>query len=495
MRLPVLSILVVAGCTTVGPDYKKPETETKLPGQFNADDPAFKVGTENLEKWWELFGDKQLNDLIERAAKQNLDVRIALARVNEARARLGIVSSQRSPQVGVGGDIGAGSSLAGGDVNGRYQAGVDASWELDVWGKIKRQEEAATADFEATVEQQRDVAVSLYAEVASQYLEVRTSQERLSAAQRNLTLQKEILEITRNRFKTGISSRLDVAQAERILADSETLVPPLRIRLVRAINTLGVLLGRFPKELHAELRAPKAVPLPPEKVEIIVPANLVRQRPDIRAAERRLAAETARVGVAKADLYPQFSLGGSLGYGNPIGAFNAGATNFFLGPSMRWNVFDGGRVRNQIKVQDFRVEQSVLQYESTVLNALEEVESAMSDFLENRIRVQAFERAAKIAKEELQLALKLYKDGLVQFQNILDVERALFTLESRVSQARGTAATSMVRLYKAMGGGWDPEKTGKADPTKFEKPPDDKRALQDDKTYQGGEKGDGDKDE
>jgi outer membrane protein TolC len=425
----VCLLLILAGCKTVGPDYEKPKTETKLPGDFSGpDDPALQPGTEDLEKWWEVFQDPQLADLIQRAAKQNLDVRIAIARVNESRARVDIASAARSPQVGLGG--GGGAAAFGGNA-----------------------------------------MVTLYAEVARNYLAIRTYQERLRAALKNIEAQRDILRITRGRYDAGLSSRLDVAQAERVLANSESEVPPLRIQLVRSANTIGVLLGQFPKDLREELSTEKPIPVPPETVSVGVPANLVRQRPDIRGAERRLAAQTARIGVATADLYPQFSLGGSLGVGN----LGAGGV---LGPSMRWTLFDGGRIRSQIKVEDYRVEQAMLTYESTVLQALEEVESAMTAFLESRVRAEAVGRAAGIAREELRLGMYLYKAGLVGFQNVLDAERALFNLENRAADTRGAATANLVRLYKALGGGWDPDKAAKPDPKKLDEQPDAKRTLE-----------------
>jgi NodT family efflux transporter outer membrane factor (OMF) lipoprotein len=309
---------------------------------------------------------------------------------------------------------------------------------------------------------------------------VRTFQERLLAAGKNIVAQREILEITRGRFAAGLGSRLDVAQAERILADSESQVPPLRIELARAINTIGVLLGQFPRDLHGELIGDKPVPVPPEQISIGVPANLLRQRPDIRGAERRLAAQTARVGVATADLYPQFSLGGALGLGN-LGAGNLFSTagSAFLGPSMRWNVFDSGRVRNQIKVEDFRVEQAVLNYESTVLRALEEVESAMTAFLEARVRAESVGRAADLAREELELGMNLYTEGLTGFQSVLDAERSLFALDSAVADARGEASTNLVRLYKALGGGWNPDTAAPPDPEADVEQPAAPRTLED----------------
>ena len=467
-------VFLILGCKTVGPDYKKPGTEAKLPGDFNAPpDPAFQPGTEDLEKWWEVFKDPQLTDLVQRAAKQNLDVRIAIARVNESRARVDVAAAAGSPQVGVGGSAGIGgvSSLGGG--GGVASVGVDASWELDVWGKIKRQVEAATAEFEATVEQKRDVMVTLYAEVARNYLTIRTYQERLRAAEENIEAQKDILLITQGRYEAGLNSRLDVAQSERVLAGSEAALPPLRMQLVRSSNTLGVLLGRFPKDLHKELQAIRPIPVPPETVAVGVPANIVRQRPDIRIAERQLAAQTARVGVATADLYPQFSLGGSLGVSN----LGVGGT---LAPSMRWTLFDGGRIDAQIKIADYQVEQAVLNYESAVLQGLEEVESAMSAFLESRIRAVAMAKAKVLAEEELKLGLGLYKLGLTGFQPVLDAQRSVFSLANREADARGEASANLVRLYKALGGGWNPDKEGKPDPKKVDEQPEGKRVLQPD---------------
>ena len=471
MRLGTAVCVLLASCK-VGPDYKKPRTESKLPTEFNLpDDPALKTGGDDLEKWWKVFEDPQLEDLIQRAAKQNLDVRIALARVNESRARIDVASAQGKPQVGL--KAGAGGRSFG-QSGGVYAVGVDAAWELDVWGKIARQVEVATAEFEATVEEQRDVMVSLYAEVARNYLAVRTYQEQLASAERNIEAQREIVAITRGRFEAGLNSRLDVAQAERILATSESEVPPLRIQLARSTNTIGVLLGQFPRDLHSELKNDKPIPVPPELVMVGVPANLVRQRPDIRAAERRLAAQTARVGVATADLYPQFSLGGSLG----TGSLSSG--NLLTGGAgMRWQIFDGGRIRSQIKIEDFRVEQAVLTYESTVLQALEEVESAIVAFLESGMRADSVGRAAEIAREELRLGMELYKLGLIQFQSVLEAERALFNLENQLANARGEASANLVRLYKALGGGWDPQKVEKPDPKKFDDQPDTKRTLED----------------
>jgi len=452
--------LLLAACT-VGPDYVPPEPSDEIPGQFSSiKDPAFKPGKTDLVSWWTVFHDPQLDSLIKRAGEGNLDLAIAVSRVSEARARLGFSKAGRSPQVGFGGDVDRASSFQTGfETRTVSSVGANVSWELDVFGRVSRQIEAAEASFQASEEDQRDVQVALYAEVARAYLAVRGLQMQLQAANHNIESQKTIVNLTKARESAGLSSQLDVVQSEGVLAASESEVPGLRINLSREINTLGVLLGKNPTALHKELATPKPIPVPPVQVTVGVPGDLLRQRPDIRAAERKLAAQTAMVGVATADLYPQFGINASLGLQQLGGGiFNAASNTFALGPSMRWNVFDGGRVRSQIKVESARVDQALLLYERAVLNALEEVETAMTTFVEQRVRVEAVERAATAARTALKLATGLYKDGLIGFQEVLDSQRQLFRQESAVATARGQASQSLVLLYRALGGGWDPSK-------------------------------------
>ncbi len=453
------ALLLAAGCK-VGPDYEGPESTRDLPSDFSGQvaDPAFQGDPLDLQDWWKVFEDQLLTAMIERAAAENLDLRIALARVNEARSRVGIARSGGAPQVSAGLDVAQASSFQTGFQSRTISsAGVGASWELDAFGKIARAVESAEAAYEATKEDSRDVQVSLFAEIARAYLEVRSLQARLGAASRNIDSQRDILQLTETRQAGGISSALDVSQARQVMATSEAAVPPLRIALAREINTIAVLLAIPPERLHDELKAPQPIPVPDRSVSVGVPAELLRQRPDIRAAERRLASQTAAVGIATADLYPSFSINGSLGFQSLGGnLLDAGSQTFALGPSMRWNLFDGGRVRSQIDVEDSRLEQSLLLYERAVLNAIEEVESAMTAFTEQRISVEAVEAAATAARETLRLATRLYRDGLIGFQDVLDAQRAVFAAEIDVAQARGLAAQSMVDLYRALGGGWDP---------------------------------------
>jgi NodT family efflux transporter outer membrane factor (OMF) lipoprotein len=430
-------------------------------------DPAVVPGKVMIRRWWTVFEDLMLTQLIEEAAQSNLDLKAAVARVDEARARLGVVTGERVPRVDAQGSAirqrSSENALSNFGTRTFYSPGIAASWEIDLFGRIRRSVESAAADFQASEEDCTDVLITLYAEVARTYMDIRAYQARLDAAEGNIKSQKQVLELTRARFKYGLTTDLDVAQAQRVLASSEAEVPPLRIELARAVNTMAVLLGRPPGALYDELSVVKPIPLPPAKATVGVPVDLLRQRPDIRRAERQLAAQTTRIGVATADLYPSFSLTGSFGYEsvNTSDLFDAGSRVFTFGPSLRWNIFDGGRIRNQIKVQDALTQQALLSYEQTVLNALNEVENALVAYLEQRIRLGALQRSVDASKRSVKLSTNLYKQGLVDFQNVLDAQRDLFNFENQLAAARGNSAANFIQLYKALGGGWNPdEKSG-----------------------------------
>lgn len=456
----ILFPLWLSACATVGPDYTPPKMQSPPAWQKTAD-PALKPDKTNIREWWQVFHDPMLNRLIAMAEKNNHDLRLAVARVNEARARLGVVTGRTAPVVNAAGSgnvdrPGGETGVANASTQTRFSAGLDASWEIDLFGRISRSIEAQAAELQAAAEDRNDVMVTMYAEVARTYLEIRTLQARLISATRNIESQKAILDLTRKKFKHGLATMLDVAQAERVLASSEAAVPPLRIELNNGVNTMGVLMGRAPGHLHDELSQVKPIPAPPSSIAVGIPADLMRQRPDIRRAERQLAAQTARIGVAAADLYPSLTLNGSINVGFSD-AVSGGAAGYAFGPSLRWNIFDRDKIRNQIKVEDARTEQALLTYERTVLNALNEVENAMTSFLEQRIQAKAQERAAKASERSLELASKLYKDGLINFQSVLDAQLALFDFQNQMAEAQGKAAVNVVRLYKALGGGWEPE--------------------------------------
>ncbi len=462
--LMIACILPLIGCMTVGPDYEPPATEMPA-GWHNTGDPALVPNAALVRQWWTLFNDPLLNRLITEATKNNLDLMTAVARVEESRARLGIATGERYPSADIGGSVtqqrGSENSISGaGYEETVYSTRAGASWQIDLFGRIKRSVEAATAQYQASEEDRTDVMVTIYADVALTYLDIRTYQARLAAANANIASQKKVLRLTRSRFKHGLTTDLDVAQSERLLARAEAEVPPLRIALAQGINNLAVLLGRRPGVLHKHLMTPQKIPLPPARATVGVPANLLRQRADIRRAERLLASQTARIGVAKADLYPSLSLTGSFGLEavDFDDLFDAGSRVFSFGPSLRWDIFSGGRIRNKIKAQDAIVRQSLFKYEQTVLNALREVENTLKAYIEDRIRLSALERSVSAAHRSVKVATGLYKQGLADFQPVLDAQRDQFDFENQLAVARGNSAANFVRLYTALGGGWDPEK-------------------------------------
>lgn len=463
----VLSVAIFIGCAAVGPDYQRPEMA--LPADWKTvDDPALLPHTGLVQYWWSLFNDPLLDQLIQTAKDNNRDLLAAVARVEEARANLGIARGEHLPRLDGEGSAArqrsSDNGLSPGIDDTVYGAGVTAGWEIDLFGRIRRSVEAATADYQASAEDRTDMMISLYANVALTYLELRTFQARLISAQANIASQTEVLALTRSRFRHGLATDLDVAQAERVLAGTEAEVPPLNIGLSQTINALAVLLGQAPGRLDTALSKPQAIPLPPERVTVGVPANLLRQRPDVRRAERQLAAQTARIGVLKADLYPSFSLFGSLGLESIDSGdlLDADSRVFAFGPSLRWNIFSGGRIRQRIKAQDARTQQALFGYEQSVLNALREVENALVAYIEDRTRLLALARSVDASRRSVKLATDLYKQGLVDFQQVLDAQRDQFSFENQYAAARGNSAANFVRLYAALGGGWDPDRIGQS---------------------------------
>jgi NodT family efflux transporter outer membrane factor (OMF) lipoprotein len=468
----LIAPFLLMGCAAVGPNYSLPQME--LPATWRTvEDPALLPQSELVQQWWTLFNDPLLDRLIDAATQNNRDLMSAIARMDEARAKLGLTRGERLPGVDAQGSANrqktSDNGLSPGVEETVYATGVTAGWELDLFGRIRRRVEAATADYQASAEDRTDVLISLYANVALTYLDIRTYQARLIAAGANIDSQRSVLELTRSRYRNGLATALDVAQAERILAGTEAEVPPLKIGLSRAINALAVLLGQAPGHLTGELTTPRQIPLPPDKVTVGVPANLLRQRPDVRRAERRLAAETARIGVFKADLYPSFTLFGNLGFESIDSGdlFDADSRVFSFGPSLRWNIFNGGSIRQQIKAQDARTRQALFNYEQSVLNSLREVENALVAYIEDRTRLSALHRSAEASRRSVKLATDLYKQGLVDFQQVLDAQRDQFSFENQLAAARGNSAANFVRLYAAFGGGWDPQRSnGQAAPVK-----------------------------
>ncbi len=466
----ILIIFLSYGCTKVGPSYSPPET--KMPDKWHVSITyGLNEGKANLQTWWTVFNDPILNGLIERARVANYDVKQAVARVSQSQAQLNFAKGEYAPFVEGSGFVERSRTSEGIIEDPNFipppmtrtdtiiDLGGSASWELDLWGSIARSVESAGASYEASIEDYRDVLVVLFSDVASNYILVRTFQDRIKLAQSNVELQKITLQLTRDRFKAGISPLLDVRQAELNLSTTESTIPTFKFQLDQAINRIGVLLGSYPSVLQTELARPAQIPVPPDEIGIGLPAELLRQRPDVRQAERKIAAQTAQIGVATAELFPQFSIFGSIGLEavDSVTFFKGSNFVFGLGPQFRWRIFEGGRIRSNIMIQEAVTEELLYSYENTVLTAIEEVENSMVAYVQEKDRNKSLENSVKAAKSAVELVETLYKTGLTDFQNVLDTQRALFQQQDQLAENKGNIAQSLISLYKALGGGWSPE--------------------------------------
>jgi NodT family efflux transporter outer membrane factor (OMF) lipoprotein len=459
--LALFLFLALQGCFAVGPDYKSPAIAT--PDLWSSDLrrglSAAEPEAETLSHWWSTFGDPDLSNLVERALLGSLDLQIAQARVREARARRGIAEAGLVPSLDLTGSatVNRSSEEAGSGVRRElYRAGYDSSWELDVFGGVRRSIEAAEGDLQATVADYQDVLVSLLAEVALNYVETRTFQTQLQVAEENLRAQAETLQLVEWRFAAGLVSSLDVEQAKSNLENTRSQLPRLRSAIEAAKNRLAILLGIFPGMLEAQLAARKPIPEAPLEVAVGVPAEVLRRRPDVRRAERQLAAQTARIGVATADLYPKFSLPGSIGLEalSTDHLFSSASRVWTLVGRFSWSVFKGGAIRQNIEVQNALQEQTLKQYEVTILMALEEVENALAAFAEEQERKEALIAATESAQRASELAGDQYASGLIDFQTVLDAERTMLSFQDQLAQSKGQVTSNIISLYKALGGGW-----------------------------------------
>lgn len=455
----LLAILLVGGCA-VGPDYVPPQPE--MPGGWV--EPAdFGISPTNADmgSWWSEFGDPVLDSLVDRARQENLDLELAAARIVEARARYGVAKADWLPDLDGTGGYSRGrssDSLSAFDIDedDLMTLGFDVAWELDVFGRIRRSVEAAKADIEFSQEDYRDVLVSLTAEVASSYVMLRSFQARLAIARANVALQNESLGIAQTRFDTGLAPELDVFQARTNLADTESQIPDLEAGIAFSINRIAVLLGEFPGALRAELTPVGSIPRAPAAVATGVPADLVRRRPDIRRAERQLARQTALIGVATADLYPRFTLNGffSLDADKLTQWFKGESIAWSFGPAFRWNLFQGGAIRNNIEATEQQTVQAGIIYDNTLLLAVEEVENAITSYTNERERNAALVRAATASARTVELSSDLYRRGLTNYQNVLDALRSQLSFDLQRVESEGSAVLSLIRLYRALGGGW-----------------------------------------
>ena len=415
-----------------------------------------------LVRWWEQFNDPVLNSLVTRAAQTNLDIRLAESRLRQARAELGVTDAGLWPQLNMNGSAQRSRSPGPGGngvIGNSFQAGFDAAWELDIFGGTRRAVEAAEADLAAAQESRRDVLVSLLAELAVDYVALRGSQRRLVIARENLAMQQHSAELTRLRFKGGLASALDVANAAAQVASTAAQLPMMEAASQQTIHALCLLLACEPGALTAELSRPGAIPLAPAGIPVGVPSDLLRRRPDIRNAEAQIHGATARIGVALADLFPKFTLSGNAGLsGNKPHTLVDMHNRFWsFGPSATWPIFDAGRILSNVRVQRALQEQALLTYEKTVLTALQEVENALVVSAREQEHVRLLQEAVTANRKALNLALQLYTEGQTDFLSVIEAQRSLYGAEEALALSDQAVATDLISLYKALGGGWKKE--------------------------------------
>jgi outer membrane protein, multidrug efflux system len=467
--LAALMIAVLAGCAAVGPNYVPPQKplasawNTPLQGGLTVStDPR------NLAVWWTTLNDPELSRLVDRAVTGNRDLKKAAARIREARARRGLSKADLYPTLDASGSFtrSRGSADTGTAVTSDlFAAGLDASWEIDLFGGVRRSVEAANADLQAAGEDLRDTLVSLLAEVGINYVDLRTAQARLSVTETSLKSLEETHRLALWRAQAGLGDELAVEQARYNLESARSQLPTLLTAIAEAKNRLAVLTGEAPGAVHAELEKAEPVPSLPVEVAIGVPADLLRQRPDVRRAERQLAAQTARIGVATAELYPKLKLSGAIGLNTLsfYGLFNSGNVSSTGSAGLTWRVFDASAIRQNIEIQSALQEQSLIAYESAVLTALEEAENAIMAYAQEQRRRQSLAEAASSAAAAAELAEIKYRAGLIDFTTVLEAERSLLSFRDQLAQSDGAIVTNLVRLYKALGGGWTVPNPGEAE--------------------------------
>ena len=472
-HIPLVSLTLVAaaiaGCAVRQP-YVAPVPAP--PAAWSAPSPTG-ASTPDLAAWWEAFGDPTLTSLVRRATIGNLDVRTALSRIREARASARSARAPLRPSVdasgsarfsGTGGESqpqlgGAGVESGLGGTTQSYSLGLDASWELDLFGGIRSGVDAAEATADARTADLQDLLVSLTAEVALDYIDVRALQQRLSIAQSNVTLQQETLDLTRFRQQAGLGTDLEVQQALSNIASTRAQIAALDGQLAQTLHALSVLLGQPPSALNAELSSPAPIPTAPIAVAVGVPAETLRRRPDVRSAERLFAAEWARTNVARADLYPSFRLAGSIGLESLSLAslFVPGARAWSASPSVSTRLFNRQQLRENLAIQNERQAQAAVTYEARVLGALQDVEDSMAALASEQARRDQLAAAADAAQQAADLSLQLYTAGLRDFREVLDAQRSLLSLQDSLASSGAAVSTDLARLYKALGGGWSAE--------------------------------------
>jgi NodT family efflux transporter outer membrane factor (OMF) lipoprotein len=479
--LLIVVVFLLSGCM-VGPDFTRPPAKVS-PSWMDASDERVKTEPGEYRNWWRVFEDPVLDQLIARAYQENLSLKIAGVRVLEARAQLGIAAgglypqtqqaygslqynrtSEQSPQAGAL-PVGQGAVNPARSPLLSYwqsQIGLSASWEIDFWGKFRRAIESTNASWLVSSANYDSALVSLTASVANLYVLIRTLEKRLDIARQNVEIQKESLRIAEARFQYGTASQLDVEQARTVLYNTQASIPVLETQLQQAKDALSVLLGLPPTDLPNLLKGASEIPVSPAQVVVGIPADLLRRRPDIRSAEQQAAAQCAQVGVAKADLYPALSLTGNFGLlSSDVGNFKL--SDMFewssrmgqAGPSFRWNILNYGQITNNVRAQDARFQELLLGYQNAVLVAQQDVQDNLTAFLKAQDRAGFLARSVEAAKKSLDLAVLQYREGTIDFTTVLVAQQALLNEQDNLASTLGNVSSSLVGIYRALGGGWE----------------------------------------
>ncbi|WP_431604120.1 efflux transporter outer membrane subunit [Candidatus Methylocalor cossyra] len=459
----------MAGCAELGPDYARP-TPPVASHWLDAGAPRLKTRPSELRLWWKVFQDPVLDRLIETAYRQNLPLQAAGVRVLEARARLGAAVGNLYPQVQQALGSLQYNRLSQTTLQGTFakifaytqsQLGFNASWEIDFWGRFRRAVESADYSLLASLADYDSALVTLTADVATNYILFRTAQQRLAIARHNVETQRESLKIAEARFQGGTTSQRDVEQARTVLASTEATIPALEIAMRQSTNALSILMGQPPKDLSRYLAGSAGIPSAPPAVIVGIPADLLRRRPDIQVAELQAAAQSAQIGITKAELYPAFSLSGQFGLlAADVGKYSLGdmfnwQSRFgAIGPTVRWNILNYGQITNQVRAQDARFQELLLQYQNAVLTAQREVEDSLVAFLKSEDRARSLRESTEAALRSLDLAVLQYRQGITDFTTVLTAQQSLLTEQDNLASTLGDIARNLVGVYRALGGGW-----------------------------------------
>jgi NodT family efflux transporter outer membrane factor (OMF) lipoprotein len=460
---------LVSGCAMVGPDYGRPPVKVEQMWMETAD-KRVQPASANYKDWWQAFKDPALNRLIDSAYRENLTLQIAGVRVLRAQAQLGVAIGEFYPQTqqGLGDYTRTRLSQSDPSVVGSNQftysaaqIGLGANWELDFWGKFRRGIQSADATLHASIADYDNALVSLTGDVASNYIIIRTLEKRLEIAYQNVKTQTESLKIAEARFEGGTTSERDVEQAKTILSNTEATIPTLESQLRQSKNALCSLLGKPPQNLAELMQGTAKIPAPPPQVAVGIPADLLRRRPDIRSAELQAMAQCSQIGVAKADLYPSFTLLGTVGFtSSDLATFYLGnlgqwpSRRASFGPSFQWNLFNYGQITNQVRVQDARFQELLITFQNAVLKAQQEVEDSLIAFIKSQERAEFLRASVTAAMRSLDLAIIQYREGITDFTTVLTAQQALLSEQDSLATTLGDISKNLVGVYRALGGGW-----------------------------------------